>query len=92
MKRGLFAFLVALLCGGLGWALPLLYRYYEMHLAIGKPASMVAGIVGIGTENGKIIIVLTGVVGILLCVSATWVGVALRQVVGYRPSRPIHFT
>ena len=82
MKPARFALLLAVLSGGLGWGLPFLYR--SSYLAIGKTASVVASIVGIGSTNGWIVIVLTILLGILLCLSAAWTGIALRQVTGFR--------
>jgi hypothetical protein len=77
-----FALVLALLSGGLGWGLPLLY--HSTHLAIGKTAAVVASIVGIGSANGWIIIVLTILLGMLLCLSSAWTGIALRQVLRFR--------
>jgi hypothetical protein len=77
-----FALVLALLSGGLGWGLPLLY--HSTYLAIGKTASVVASIVGIGSTNGLIIIALTVLLGMLLCLGSAWVGIALRQVLGFR--------
>ena len=77
---GRFALGLALLCGGLGWGLPLLYR--ASYLAIGRDAGVVASIIGVGSGNGWIIITLTVGLGTVLCVCATWTGIALRQVLG----------
>lgn len=77
-----FALALALLSGGLGWGLPLLYR--STHLAIGNTAAVVASIVGIGSTNGWIIIVFTILLGMLLCLSAAWMGIALRQTLGFK--------
>ena len=76
------ALVLALLTGSLGWGLPLLYR--SMHSAIGKAAAVVASIVGIGNANGWIIIVLTILLGMLLCLSSAWTGIALRQALGFK--------
>ena len=83
-----FALLLAILSGGLGWGLPLWYR--STSLAIGNVTSVVASIVGLGSANGWIIIAATILLGILLCLSSAWIGIALRQVLGYRLSSPIH--
>ncbi len=78
-----FAIVLALCSGGLGWGLPLLYR--STYLAIGKTASVVASIVGVGSTHGWIIITFTILLGILLCASSAWTGIALRQVLlGFR--------
>jgi hypothetical protein len=77
-----FALVLALLSGGLGWGLPLLYR--STYLAIGKIAALVASIVGLDSANGWIIIVLTILLGMLLCLSSTWTGIALRQTFGFK--------
>ena len=76
------ALVLALLTGSLGWGLPLLYR--STHLAIGREASVVASIVGIGSTNGWIIVVLTILLGMLLCLSSAWTGIALRQALGFK--------
>jgi hypothetical protein len=77
-----FALLLAALSGGLGWSLPLFYR--STYLPIGNTASMVGSILGLGSTDGWIIILLTVLLGILLCLSAAWVGITLRQVFGFR--------
>ena len=76
------ALALALFSGGLGWGLPLLY--HSAYMAIGNNASVVASIVSIGNTNGWIIIVITILLGMLLCVSSAWTGIALRQVLGVR--------
>jgi hypothetical protein len=78
-----FALVLALLSGGLGWGLPLLYR--STYLAIGKTTEVVASIVGLDSANGRIIVVLTILLGMLLCLSSAWAGTALRQVLGLKP-------
>jgi len=82
IKPAPFAIVLALFSGGLGWGLPLLYR--STYLATGNVAPVVASIVGIGSTNGWIIITVTILLGILLCVSSAWTGIALRQVLGFR--------
>jgi Na+/citrate or Na+/malate symporter len=77
-----FALVLALFSGGLGWGLPLLYR--STYLATGEIAALVASIVGIGSTNGWIIIALTVLLGLLLCLSSAWTGIALRQVLQLR--------
>jgi Na+/citrate or Na+/malate symporter len=77
-----FALVLALLSGGLGWGLPLLYR--STYLAIGRTTEVVASIVGLDSTNGWIIIVLTILLGTLLCLSSAWTGTALRQVLGFK--------
>ena len=76
------ALLLATLSGGLGWGLPLLYR--STYLPIGNTASIVASILGLGSTDGWIVILLTIILGILLCLSAAWTGIALRQVSEFR--------
>ena len=71
-----FALVLALLSGGLGWGLPLLYR--SSYLAIGKTVEVVASIVGLDSANSWIIIALTILLGMLLCLSSAWTGITLR--------------
>ena len=82
VKPARLALLLAMLGGGLGWGLPLLY--HSFYLAIGRTAAVVASIVGIGSTNGWVVIALTILLDVLLCLSAAWVGIALRQVLGFR--------
>jgi len=79
---GRLALGLALLSGGLSWGLPLLY--HASYLAIGTDAGVVASIIHIGSGNGWVIIMLTILLGVLLCLSAAWTGIALRQVLGFR--------
>ena len=79
---GRLALGLALLSGGLSWGLLLLYR--ASYLPIGTDAGVVASIIHIGSGNGWVLIMLTILLGVLLCLSATWTGIALRQVLGFR--------
>ncbi len=77
VPRGRGAFGASALAGLLGWALPLAVA--AVGLPIGRAASVVAGIMGFGTANGALVIVLTLLLGLLLCLSGAWIGVALRR-------------
>jgi len=76
--RTLIALLLSLSIGGLGWGLPLFYRSFQ--LPIGNVASLVASILGIGSANGWIVVVLTVLLGIFFCIVGAWVGSASRQI------------
>lgn len=72
---------LAVLAGGLGWLLPLVWQARTVPIA--SASSMLAGVMGFGTSNGWIVWVLTGMFGLLLCLAATWLGSAIRGVRGY---------
>lgn len=59
-----------------GWILPLLLPW---HRLVGATASTVSGIMGFGTENGWIVWVLTGVIGLLLALAGSWLGSSVRR-------------
>ncbi len=77
VQRGRVAFGLAALAGLLGWAAPLAIA--SVGLPIGQAASVVAGIMGFGTANGYLVVAVTVLLGLLLCLSGAWVGVALRR-------------
>jgi hypothetical protein len=79
LVRGKDAFGAAILIGGLGWGLPLLVQ--ALHAAVGQVAATVAILVGLGSSGGPLILLLTILLGVLLCMVGTWLGVALRSLV-----------
>jgi hypothetical protein len=76
LLRGKNTFEAAALIGGLGWGLPLLLQ--ALHAPVGQVAATVAILVGLGRSGGPLVILLTVLLGVLLCVVGTWLGVALR--------------
>ncbi|MCY0876417.1 MAG: hypothetical protein OWT28_09140 [Firmicutes bacterium] len=70
---------IAVLAGGLGWILPLLWQ--AQSLPMGRASSVLAGMMGFGVGDGWIVWVLTAVFGILLSISATWLGSAIARLV-----------
>lgn len=60
----------AVLTGGLGWVLPLVWQSFSTP--IGQAASTVSGVMGFGTGGGWIVWTLTGVFGAALCVCPAW--------------------
>jgi len=75
-------FLASLLAGGLGWGLPL--ALLALSAPVKSLASTVESVVGYSSTDGVVIIVLTIVLGGVLSIVGTWVGVAGRQVVPLR--------
>lgn len=69
----------------LGWALPLAWQ--ALHSPIGKVATVVAGILGLGTTRGPVVIVVTLAMALLLGLAGAWVGAALRRLIV--PPRPV---
>jgi len=77
---------VTALAAALGWGLPLAAR--ALSAPVGKTASVVAGILGLGAGNGAgaVVVVVTLVLAALLGLAGAWVGAALRRLVV--PPRP----
>jgi hypothetical protein len=75
LLRGMDAFGAAALIGGLGWGLPLLLQ--ALHAPVGQVAATVAILVGLGSSGGPLVILLTILLGVLLCVAGTWLGTGL---------------
>jgi hypothetical protein len=69
----------------LGWALPLAWQ--ALHSPIGKVATVAAGILGLGTTRGPVVIVVTLALALLLGLAGAWVGAALRRLIV--PPRPV---
>jgi hypothetical protein len=75
LLRGMDAFGAAVLIGGLGWGLPLLLQ--ALHAPVGQVAATVAILVGLGSAGGPLVILLTILLGVLLCVVGAWLGTGL---------------
>ncbi len=75
LLRGMNAFGAAALIGGLGWGLPLLLQ--ALHAPVGQVAATVAILVGLGSSGGPLVILLTILLGVLLCVVGAWLGIGL---------------
>lgn len=71
--------LCALLAGTGGWILPLVWNWF--HEPVGGASSVIAGIMGFPATFGWAIFTLTGLIGLLLSVSACWLGTAIRRVI-----------
>jgi hypothetical protein len=69
------AFGAAALIGGLGWGLPLLLQ--ALHAPVGQVAATVAILVGLGSTGGPLVILLTVLLGMVLCVVGAWLGTGL---------------
>lgn len=72
-------FVLALIAGLCGWGIPLLLQ--SLQFPLGKLATIVASLSGIGGSRGWLIFVATILLGVLLCSSGAWVGSALRLIV-----------
>lgn len=73
--------------GGLSWSLPLLIL--AIHAPVVRVADVVESIVGISDTGGILILVLTVVLGCVLSLGGTWVGITGRKVfwAAYRQKR-----
>lgn len=80
LLRGGRAWLGALVVGGLGWGIPLLWQ------ARTEPVGAVAGVLGglLGLP-APVALALTVLVGVVLALAGVWVGVAARRLVSKRP-------
>jgi hypothetical protein len=78
-QRGREVLGLSCLIGALGWGLPLVWQ--ALTLPIGRVADVVGGIMGFGTTDGPLVIVLVLLLGLLLCLTGMWVGRALRLAV-----------
>lgn len=69
-----------------GWGGDLLWQ--SRHADIGGVASVLAGILGLDTANGYLVIIITLAFAWLLCLSGMWVGTALRRCIAIaRPAQ-----
>ena len=63
--------------GLLGWLLPL--AWLALSYPIWRAASVLSGILGVGVLGPAAAVLLTGLVGALLCGAGSWIGAALRR-------------
>ncbi len=75
----------ALVVGGLaallGWGLPLAWQAVVMGQPVSDQASVVGAILGLGANQGVLVIALTLLIAVVLGVAGAWVGAALRPLV-----------
>src|SRR5581483_7262608 len=69
--------LASLCSGGLGWGLPL--AVLALNAPVASTAGAVESVVGLTATGGIAILILTVVLGCILSVVSTWVGIAARQ-------------
>jgi len=71
------ALLATLLAGLTGWGGPLLWQSFTNP--IGPAAAMTAGVMGLGSTHGYMVLVLTILIGVLLSLSGGWLGHSIRS-------------
>lgn len=71
------SFLVSLGAGSLGWGLPL--GVLAMNAPVISTANAVESVIGLSSTGGGLIIVLTIVLGCVMSVVGTWVGIASKS-------------
>jgi hypothetical protein len=71
------ALVTSLAVGGLAWGLPLALLAFNAPL--GRIATAVEAVIGLTATGGTIIILLTVVLGCVLSIVGTWVGIAARR-------------
>jgi hypothetical protein len=77
MRPAWLAVLVSLAVGGLAWGLPL--ALLALNAPVGRIAAAVEAIIGLTATGGTIIILLTVVLGCMLSIAGTWIGIAARR-------------
>lgn len=65
----------------LGWGLPLAWQAVVMGQRVSDQASVVGAILGLGANQGVLVILLTLLIAVALGVAGAWVGAALRPFV-----------
>jgi hypothetical protein len=73
-------FLASLYVGGFGWGLPL--AILATNAPVGRVANAIESVIGLSATGGVLMIVLTVVLGCMLSLLGTWVGIAGRRVAG----------
>jgi len=69
------------LAAGVGWGLPLAWQAVVMGQRVSDQASVVGAILGLGANQGVLVILLTLLIAVALGVAGAWVGAALRPFV-----------
>ena len=69
--------LLALCVGGLSWGLPL--AVLATYAPVMKIAATVESVIGLSSTGGTLIVVLTIVLGCLLSIPGSWVGITIRH-------------
>ncbi len=80
LLRGRWAWLGALLTGGLGWGIPLFWQARDTP--VGSVADVLGGLLGVPAAAA---VVLTLLVAVLLALAGAWVGIAARRLVSPKP-------
>lgn len=81
LLRRMRAIRLAALIGALGWAAPL--ALMAVDVPVWRTAEVLAAIAGFGRSGAIFILGLTVALGSLLGVSGAWLGLALRNALGY---------
>ncbi len=76
MRKTIRALVIALLAALTGWGFELMWN--AMHEPIGGAASAVAGMMGLATNQGGVVIALTLILALLLGAVGAWFGIAVR--------------
>lgn len=78
LRPATVSFLASICVGGFSWGLPL--AIMAMNAPVKGIANAVESVAGLSSTGGAAIIVLTVLLGCILCVVGTWVGLAIRMV------------
>ena len=73
-------FLSSLCVGGFGWGLPL--AIMAISAPVGSVANAIESVIGLSATSGVLMIVLTVILGCILSMLGTWVGIAGRRAAG----------
>jgi hypothetical protein len=77
LRPAWLAVVVSLSVGGLGWGLPLALLAFTAP--VGRIAASVEAVMRLPATSGALIILLTVVLGCMLSLVGTWVGIAARR-------------
>jgi hypothetical protein len=69
--------LIACFGGLVGWGIPLTLESLSTNL--GGAASLVAGVMGLGSHSGTLLVIFTLIFGTALCLSGAWFGRSMRS-------------
>lgn len=82
IRPALLSLMTSLAAGGLGWGLPVAFLAFTAP--VGRLAhaidALFDGLIGLPSTGGALIILLTVVLGSLLCLVGAWVTIAARRV------------